>query len=193
MKIHLRTLATLSILALTLMACNTVIANEPAVNAANDFDQLASPTPASGNNPENRISSTPASSDGEKNNKAQLSFELSPWPDGEMAVDQQGAVEVVMVPRNLNASQETLDFDVSLNTHSVDLNMGLAALASLRTDTGLVVKASDWTGPSGGHHVNGILSFSSSVDGKPVLDEAMTLEISVINLDAQVRVFVWER
>lgn len=193
MKIHLRSLAALSILSVTLMACNAISTNEAADKAAKDVDQSAQTTVDSNKNSEDRISSAPASSDEEKDIEAPASSETTFWPDGEKAVDQQGAVEVVIVPQNLNAPQETLDFEVSLNTHSVDLSMDLAAVASLKTDTGLVLKASGWTGPSGGHHVNGILSFPASIDGEPVLHEVNVLEISIINLDAQERVFFWER
>ncbi len=62
--------------------------------------------------------------------------------------DGQGAVEVEVTPSNLTNPGETLDFEVGLNTHSVNLNMDLATLATLKTDTGFSVNASSWSGES---------------------------------------------
>lgn len=115
------------------------------------------------------------------------------WPDGQAQKDAQGAVEVTIIPLNLNNPGDTLDFEVSLNTHSVDLSMDLATLANLTTDTGLVVKASLWEAPLGGHHVSGVLSFPSSLSGVPVLEGATRLTLTLISFDAAERVFTWER
>lgn len=115
------------------------------------------------------------------------------WVEDVPRVDEQGAVVVEIVPLNLNSPAGTLDFSVSLNTHSVDLSMDLAALATLTTDTGHSVAAVAWDAPRGGHHVRGVLSFPSGVDGQPVLKEASRITITVLNLDVPERVFVWER
>jgi len=93
----------------------------------------------------------------------------------ETVSDSQGAVIVDITPKNFTA--ETLDFDVSLNTHSVDLSMDLAAMAILTTDTGITVPASLWDAPRGGHHVAGTLQFPASVDGKSVLEGAKQITI----------------
>jgi hypothetical protein len=81
-------------------------------------------------------------------------------------VDEQGAVVVEVTPLNLNTPAEKLEFEISMNTHSVDLSMDLAQLASLETDAGISVDALEWNAPRGGHHVNGKLLFPSTVDGK---------------------------
>ncbi len=106
--------------------------------------------------------------------------------------DQQGAVTVSLIPLNLSNPGETLDFDVSLQTHSVNLSMDLAALSTLKTDTGVTVKATAWNGPKGGHHVEGKLTFPAKQDGKLVLEGAKTLTISIQNVDAAERIFSWE-
>ncbi len=107
--------------------------------------------------------------------------------------DEQGAVTVTITPENFDSPGDTLDFDVALNTHSVDLSMDLATLATLTTDTGLSVKATKWDAPSGGHHVSGRLSFPSSVDGTPLLQKSATkLTLTLRNLAASERTFTWE-
>ena len=106
--------------------------------------------------------------------------------------DQQGAVTVTITPVNLQNAGETLDFDVSLQTHSVDLNMDFASLSTLKTDTGVSINATNWNGPKGGHHVKGTLSFPANQDGKPVLEGVNTLTLTIKNVDAPERIFTWD-
>lgn len=70
------------------------------------------------------------------------------WEQG-IQVDEQGAVVVEVTPLNLNAQGNTLDFEVALNTHSVDLGMDLAQLAILTTDAGITLNATKWDAPRG--------------------------------------------
>jgi hypothetical protein len=102
-------------------------------------------------------------------------------------------VSVEITPLNLNNAWESIDFQVAMNTHSVDLSMDLAALATLTTDTGISIQASHWDAPSGGHHVTGKLSFPSSTETGSVLDGAEKITLTLANVDAPERVFVWER
>jgi hypothetical protein len=112
--------------------------------------------------------------------------------DADLArVDQQGAVVIEVKPLDLKRS-DNLEFEVSMNTHSVDLSMDLAALATLNTDTGLTVQATLWDGPHGGHHVSGKLIFPATRDGKSILEGAHRLTLTIVNLDAPSRVFEWQ-
>jgi hypothetical protein len=106
--------------------------------------------------------------------------------------DSQGSVTVKITPLNLDKPGDTLEFDVAMDTHSVDLSMDLATLATLTTDTDITVQASLWDAPKGGHHATGTLSFPSTQDGKPILDGAKRLTITLINVDVPTRVFVWD-
>ena len=113
------------------------------------------------------------------------------WPDDEVQLDEQGYVEVAVTPLNLNATDGTLDFTVGLNTHSVDLSMDLATLATLEVDNGLSVQAILWDAPPGGHHVSGILSFPADVDGAILLDGVTQLTLTIRDIDAPERNFTW--
>ncbi len=108
--------------------------------------------------------------------------------------DGQGMVTVEVTPLNLDnaADTVTLDFDVAMNTHSVDLSMDLAQLATLTTDTGVSVQATKWEATPGGHHVSGKLTFPATLDGKGVLEGASKLTLTIVNLDAPSRVFEWQ-
>jgi hypothetical protein len=106
--------------------------------------------------------------------------------------DAQGAVIVDITPLNLDHPGQTVDFEVSMNTHSVDLSMNLALLATLTTDTGLTIQATAWDGPGGGHHVSGKLSFPAIVNDKPLLRNAAELTLTLRNVDAPERTFKWQ-
>ena len=106
--------------------------------------------------------------------------------------DEQGAVVVAVTPLNLETDTDTLEFDVAMNTHSVDLSMDLAPLSTLSTDTGLTVQANKWDATPGGHHVSGKLIFPALANGKSVLDGATKLTLTITKVDADSRVFEWD-
>ncbi len=111
-----------------------------------------------------------------------------------MRTDGQGMVIVEVTPLNLSnaADAVTLDFDVAMNTHSVDLSMDLTQLATLTTDAGVTVQATKWEATPGGHHVSGKLIFPATKDGKGVLEGASKLTLTILNVDASSRVFEWQ-
>ncbi|HEX5942606.1 MAG TPA: hypothetical protein VFY66_10025 [Anaerolineales bacterium] len=106
--------------------------------------------------------------------------------------DEQGAVVFEVTPLNLGAPADTLEFDVAMNTHSVDLAMDLAELSTLSTDTGVTVQASKWDAVPGGHHVEGTLIFPSVQDGMSILGGASKLRLTIVDVDVPSRVFEWE-
>lgn len=109
----------------------------------------------------------------------------------ETRVDDQGAVSVAVTPLKLDDTGSSLDFDVAMDTHSVDLSMDLATLATLTTDSGRSVSATLWDAVPGGHHVSGVLSFPATVDGTSLLEGASRLTLTIRNVDAPERVFAW--
>ena len=106
--------------------------------------------------------------------------------------DGQGAVTFEVKPKNLSNPGNALVFKISMSTHSLELSMDLASLATLTTDNGRTVQATVWDAPRGGHHVSGTLSFPAIVDGTPILDGASKLTLTIIDVDAQERVFTWD-
>ncbi len=115
------------------------------------------------------------------------------WSMGIAQSDDQGAVTVQITPLNLDNPGNSLDFEVALDTHSVDLNMDLSTLSTLITDTGHTLKASEWEAPRGGHHVRGVLRFPAVEAGHPVLSGAASIEIQIEGLDAAARTFNWKK
>jgi len=106
-------------------------------------------------------------------------------------LDDQGAVSVRIVPLNLSNPGVNLDFAVVLDTHTVELSMDLAQLATLTTDLGVSVESQLWDAPRGGHHVEGVLSFPASTGGRDLLSGASLLRLTLRGLDVPERVFEW--
>lgn len=106
-------------------------------------------------------------------------------------IDQQGEVVVEVTLLNLDMPGDTLDFEVSLETHSVELSMNPANHSTLITDTGMAIKPIAWDGPIGGHHVSGRLTFPVSVDGVFILEGATKLTMEIRDVDAELRIFEW--
>lgn len=105
--------------------------------------------------------------------------------------DQQGEVIVQVTPLNLDMPGDTLDFEVSLETHSVELSMNPVNHTTLITDTGIAVQPIAWDGPIGGHHVSGTLTFPVSVDGVFILDGVTKLTMEIRDVDAELRTLEW--
>lgn len=115
------------------------------------------------------------------------------WRNQSPQLDEQGAVSVEAAPLNLSDPGETLDFRILLDTHSVDLTMDLAPMSTLITDTGLTIEAVKWDAPSGGHHVQGTLSFPASSGGFSLMDGVSGITLVIDSVDGAVRTFSWER
>lgn len=106
-------------------------------------------------------------------------------------VDDQGAVTITVTPLGLPADGGPLTFEVAMNTHSVELDMPLAELASLTTDNGLSLTAASWDGPSGGHHVAGTLAFALNQEQLGLLSTAGSVTLTIRDVDAPERRFRW--
>lgn len=77
----------------------------------------------------------------------------------DMQASNDNGVRVTVTPKTL-AQNQTAEFEVSLNTHSVELSQDLTAVAELRDDQGRTYTPSRWDGaPPGGHHRRGTLIF----------------------------------
>ena len=82
-------------------------------------------------------------------------------------------------------------FDVTLDTHSVDLDALELRDAVLRNDRGETLGARPWAAPKGGHHRRGTLTFDG--DGAPFLAGARWIELVVRGVgDLPERTLRWE-
>ena len=92
----------------------------------------------------------------------------------------------------IKAGDSLLMFDVSMNTHSVDLDeYDLGELAVLRDDTGNEYHPDSWDSAPGGHHRKGTLTFpipDSLSQGKTEYVEIVIRDVAGI----KERVLKWE-
>lgn len=102
-------------------------------------------------------------------------------------VNEEGQVKIEISPIKI-APNLPLEFNISLNTHSVELNDDLVKQSVLTDDKNNLYLPVSWTGQEpGGHHRSGILTFGP-----------LTLQPKFINLiikdigEIPQRVFKWD-
>ena len=96
-----------------------------------------------------------------------------------------GAVEVEVTPTNVKPGSNMV-FDVSLNTHSVELDYDYTEIAHIEDDFGNKYKATEWTGEKGGHHLGGTLSFDA------LEQQANKVSLTFSGIDSQDATFEWQ-
>ncbi len=102
--------------------------------------------------------------------------ETNPQNNFEIKTNDDSQVSVTAVPKNISNNADTLDFELTFNTHSVELSEDLIQVSTLIDGNGREYKPISWDGDgSGGHHRVGILRF------RPIspLPESIELKISV--------------
>lgn len=98
---------------------------------------------------------------------------------------QAGAVDIEATPVQLELGKEVI-IELSLNTHSVELDFDYAEISYLEDNNGNKYKALKWSGEKGGHHLGGMLTFEKLEENAQIV----TLMISGIeNKDV---FFEWE-
>ncbi len=84
---------------------------------------------------------------------------LQQW---EPMIDEQENVTVTVTPSDLSWESKEWKFDVAVDTHSIELDQDMAAVAVLTDDSGKEYKALRWEGAeAGGHHREGVLIFDA--------------------------------
>lgn len=114
-----------------------------------------------------------------------------------MQVDAQGEVAIGVSLVNLdNHPKDHLEFDVLMDTHSVDLEQyDLALMSQLSLDGALYpVESMAWLITEGeGHHLRGRLILTGTSLDTAILEVADAMELKIIELDGiNARVFRWE-
>jgi len=106
----------------------------------------------------------------------------------ETKTDDQEGVTIVVTPLDLSPQSAEWKFDVGINTHSVELDQDMTAVAVLTDEQGKEYKPVGWEGaPAGGHHREGVLTFSAL---KP-MPRSVGLTIKDIG-DIPERLFKWD-
>jgi hypothetical protein len=101
--------------------------------------------------------------------------------------NRESRVTVDVSPEQLAIGQP-IQFQVRMNTHSVELSQDIVAISELRDDLGKIYHPLKWQGsPPEGHHRKGLLEF-------PVLEGSPTSVKLIIKgvADVSERIFEWE-
>jgi hypothetical protein len=102
-----------------------------------------------------------------------------------METKQFGPVEVILEPKELVVGKELI-FAMSVNTHSGDLEYDWTKKTVINDNLGNEYKALEWTGETGGHHLNGDLIF------EPLKPKASTIILTIMNVGGVTEKFEWE-
>lgn len=72
-----------------------------------------------------------------------------------------GSVDVAVTPETLAVGQP-IEFEIAMNTHSVDLSDDMTKIVTLRDDQGKEYTPTAWEGgEAGGHHRSGVIKFAA--------------------------------
>lgn len=104
----------------------------------------------------------------------------------ETKIDDQENVSVVVTPIDLSPQSAEWKFDVGMNTHSVELDQDMSKVAVLIDEQGKEYKPLAWTGPTGGHHREGTLTFAR------ITPTPKSVTLKITGIADVVRSFVWQ-
>lgn len=104
----------------------------------------------------------------------------------ETKINEQANVTVVVTPLDLSPQSAEWKFDVGINTHVVELDQDMTKVAVLVDDQGKEYKPLAWAGPTGGHHREGVLTFTR------ITPTPKSIELKITGIADVVRSFVWQ-
>lgn len=116
-------------------------------------------------------------------NNSPISEAVEKW---ESKVDDQASVTVTVTPTLLGETSADWKFNVVMDTHSVELDQDMTKVAILVDGQGKEYKAESWNGPTGGHHREGILTFSK------ITPTPKSVELKISDIGGVVRTFDWQ-
>lgn len=115
-----------------------------------------------------------------------LSESVAQTLDLETQINNEGPVTVTIIPHK-SASAGTLEFEITLETHSVELNEDLVKAVVLIADNKNYEPIA-WDGdPPGGHHRKGILRFA------PISPQSRSITLKIFQVGGiEERNFTWQ-
>lgn len=98
--------------------------------------------------------------------------------------NSEGEVTVEVTPISLS-KESNVQFKVVLNTHSVALDKDLKDISVLTDDKGSQYDPISWSGGTGGHHLEGELTFP------PLKEDVKSIKLTISEIADINRVFEW--
>ena len=104
----------------------------------------------------------------------------------ETKTDEQANVTIVVKPLDLTPQATESKFNVDMSTHSVELDQDMTKIVVLIDDQGKEYKPISWEGPVGGHHREGVLTFSR------ITPAPKSVSLKIIGIGGVDRNFSWQ-
>lgn len=96
-----------------------------------------------------------------------------------------GLVDIEITPSHIT-NGDPIKFDVSLNTHSIELDYDFKEIATLTDDNRNTYEVKNWDGGSGGHHLRGTLEFED------LKTSASKLSLELSGIDGEDNTYTWQ-
>ena len=109
-----------------------------------------------------------------------------PITDWESKTDNQLAVTITVTPIDISSQLKKWEFEIVMDTHSVELNQDLTKMAVLVDDQGKEDKPLSWEGTIGGHHREGLLIFNQ------IIPTPKSVQLKVSGIGDVIRSFDWQ-
>ncbi|OGM97435.1 MAG: hypothetical protein A2735_01740 [Candidatus Yanofskybacteria bacterium RIFCSPHIGHO2_01_FULL_41_21] len=109
-----------------------------------------------------------------------------PITDWESKTDNQLAVTITVTPIDISSQLKKWEFEIVMDTHSVELNQDLTKMAVLVDDQGKEYKPLSWEGTIGGHHREGLLIFNQ------IIPTPKSVQLKVSGIGDVIRSFDWQ-
>lgn len=116
-------------------------------------------------------------------NNSNVSDTSQKW---ESKVDDQASVTVTVTPTLISEESGEWNFDVVMDTHSVELDQDMTKVAILIDEQGKEYRVLNWDGSAGGHHREGILTFTK------ITPFPKSVELKISDIGGVVRSFIWQ-
>lgn len=100
-------------------------------------------------------------------------------------IDEQSEVTVIVTPIDILSQSKEWKFDITLSTHSVELDQDMTEVAILTDDSGKEYKPTAWEGSTGGHHREGVLKFNK------ITPIPKSVELKISGIGDIMRSFTW--
>lgn len=104
----------------------------------------------------------------------------------ETQTSDEQEVTVVVTPIVLGKSNEETKFLARFDTHTIELDFDIAAVATLKDDNEKNYSAFSWSGGRGGHHLEGEIVFP------PIKKTARIVTLTLSGVNGADRIFSWE-
>ncbi|MDQ3099719.1 MAG: hypothetical protein M3Q44_08295 [bacterium] len=104
----------------------------------------------------------------------------------ETKIDTQASVTVAVTPLDLSPQSIEWKFSIVMDTHSVELDNDMTKVVILVDGQGKEYKPLNWDGSVGGHHRDGVLTFSQ------ITPTPKSVELKIVGVGDIVRSFSWQ-